>query len=137
MSAPAWPLLIVDISGKPMRYFERTDRPDWPVIALSDVLELSGLARATQVITSRQIAGDVVSVLTVDGPVAAIPHWLAVAILRAAVNSGTLHHTGLDVVEQGQRIAMAVQLAEIDPADWSAFFEAVNAHPVSSAEVVR
>ena len=137
MSALAWPLLILDISGKPMRYLERVNRPSWPVIALSDVLELNGLSRETKVVAGAQIAGDVVTVLTVDGPVKAIPHWLAVAILRAAVNCGTLHQSGFDIVEQGQRIAMAVQLAEIDPADWSAFFEAVNAHPVPSAEVVR
>lgn len=137
MNAPAIPLLVCAIGDVTVRWYDRRDADgldDWPWLALGDVLRLTGFSHATQVEIAGFPALDGMNILTRDGPELIIPPWSAYGTLQAAINLSVIHESVLDLTKQGTRIALALILAEIEPKGWAAWFDAIDARPVTGEE---
>lgn len=125
------PLLVITIGDIRVRYFAHPDGgPDWPWLAMGDVLRLTRFEHRTQAAFATIAPEEAREVISDDGPVRIVPDWYAYATIETAINFGRVHPGDLDLLKQGTRLALAVLLAEVPVEDWGAWFAAVDARPI-------
>jgi hypothetical protein len=88
------PLWLNDVDGIELRWFRCPTGDDVPWVAVADLFALTRFPREADVQfgawMNRRWAAGAVEVLTDDGPVLIAPHWLALSLLDAGIESGSV-----------------------------------------------
>lgn len=124
------PLWDNDIDGANLRWFRCPEGDDAPWVSVTDLFALTRFPREADVqfgarLNSQWNAG-AVEVLTEDGPVLIAPHWLALSLLDAGIETGSVTPATREEYISNAWSALYWIIAPIRKAELAAWVERVR-----------